>query len=287
MFDLLVGAVATVAGGIAAVAGFGIGSLLTPLLALRFGTKLAVAVISVPHFVGTAVRFATMWRHVDRRVLLRFGALSAAGGLIGALLNARANSPILTIVFGLLLIFAGTAAGRLHFGHKTAWAAGAVSGLFGGLVGNQGGIRSAALLGFELEKESFVATATAIGLVVDGARMPVYIATQWQGMLGAKIEIVAAIVAAIVGVVAGTFLGINLLRRIPERWFRRAVSVLIVVLGVYMLIKGVTQLTPHRQEQSRTHVQAAPKLAVSCPSATRAPRRSSPSAPSWSRSAAA
>ena len=233
MFELLIAIVAAIAGGIAAVAGFGIGSLLTPLLALRFGTKLAVAIISVPHFIGTSVRFATMWRHVDKRVLIRFGALSAAGGLLGALLNARAGGRALTIVFGLLLIFAGTTAGRLRFGRKTAWLAGLVSGLFGGLVGNQGGIRSAALFGFDLEKESFVATATAIGLIVDGARMPVYIATQWPGMWQARTEMLIATIS----VVAGTFLGITLLRRIPERWFRRAVSLLIVLLGVYMLFK--------------------------------------------------
>src|SRR5437763_6408888 len=141
VFDLLVAVVAAIAGGIAAVAGFGIGSLLTPLLALRFGTKLAVAVVSVPHFVGTAVRFTTMWRHVDRRVLIRFGVLSAAGGLVGALLNARAGGPALTIVFGLLLLFAGASTlfgltEKMRFGRKSAWLAGAVSGLFGGLVGN-------------------------------------------------------------------------------------------------------------------------------------------------------
>jgi hypothetical protein len=45
------------AGGIAAVSGFAIGSLLTPILAVRYGTKLAVAIVSVPHLVGTAARF--------------------------------------------------------------------------------------------------------------------------------------------------------------------------------------------------------------------------------------
>ena len=288
MFDLLVAAAAALAGSIAAVVGFGIGSLLTPLLALRFGTKLAVAIVSVPHFVGTAVRFTTMWRHVDRRVLIRFGVLSAAGGLGGALLNARAGSPALTIVFGLLLLFAGASTlfgltEKMRFGRKTAWLAGAVSGLFGGLVGNQGGIRSAALLGFDIEKESFVATATAIGLVVDGARMPVYLATQAHGMWQARIEIVVAIA----GVVAGTLLGVKVLRRIPERWFRRAVGLLIVVLGAYMLIRGVTQVTRHPHAPSPTNVRVRTKLAAPCPNASKAPQPSSPSAPSWSRSAAA
>ena len=35
----------------------------------------------------------------------------------------------------------------MHFGRKAAWIAGGASRLFGGLVGNQGGIGSAALLG--------------------------------------------------------------------------------------------------------------------------------------------
>lgn len=31
--------------------------------------------------------------------------MSAAGGLVGSLLHAYANSPVLTIVFGVLLVF--------------------------------------------------------------------------------------------------------------------------------------------------------------------------------------
>ena len=39
-----------------------------------------------------------------------------------------------------------------------AWIAGAMSGFLGGLVGNQGGIRTAAMLGFEVPRQAFVAT---------------------------------------------------------------------------------------------------------------------------------
>ena len=235
-FDAIVLLAATLAGAVAAVSGFGIGSLLTPLLAAHFGTKVAVAAVSIPHVVGTAARFLHLREHVDRRAFIRFGILSAAGGLLGALIHARVNAPVLSIVLGALLVFAGLSGlfglgQRLHLGRRTAWVAGMLSGLFGGLVGNQGGIRSAALMGFELSKEAFVATATAVALVVDGARMPVYVWTEWRALLGAWPEIVAATA----GVLIGTFAGVRVLRRIPEAVFRPSVSILITALGVYML----------------------------------------------------
>jgi uncharacterized membrane protein YfcA len=241
MFDLAVALVAALAGGIAAIAGFGIGSLLTPLLALHLGTKLAVALVAVPHFIGTAVRFASLWRHLDRRVFVRFGILSAAGGLTGALLQSRAAGPALTVAFGALLLLAGgsTIAGlaeRVRFSGAVAWVAGALSGLFGGLAGNQGGIRSAALLGFDIRKDAFVATATAIGLVVDLARLPVYVATQGDRMV--QEAVLAALATA--GVVAGTIWGVRLLRHVPEKAFRPAVGTLVAALGAYMLARGLT-----------------------------------------------
>src|SRR5436305_961487 len=143
--------------------------------------KTAVAAVSAPHFIATVLRFWRLRRHVDRHVLSGFGLMNAAGSLIGALIHVWVNSPILSIVLGVLLVFAGLTgvlgyAERMRFGKTAVWAAGAVSGTFGGLVGNQGGIRSAAMLGLGLEGAAFVATATAIGVAVDAVRMPIYFA---------------------------------------------------------------------------------------------------------------
>jgi uncharacterized membrane protein YfcA len=238
-FELIFGAVAVVAGAIAAVAGFGIGSLLTPTLALETGTKLAVAAATIPHLVGTAQRYWVLRRHVDRRVLLGFGLTSAAGGLAGALLHVWLSSRVLTVVFGVLLVLAAIAEftgwmERVRWGRRAAWVAGALSGAFGGLVGSQGSIRSAAMLGFDVPKEAFVATATAIGLFVDAARLPVYLATQRCDI--AEIWPLAA--TATVGVVIGTAVGTRVLGRLPQRVFRRTMAVLLLALGVYMATTG-------------------------------------------------
>jgi uncharacterized protein len=235
--DALIVIAGAVAGAIASVSGFGIGSILTPLLANFVGMKLAVAVVSVPHFVGTALRLALIREHIDKNVLITFGITSAIGGLVGALLHAWLRSVVLSYVLGALLVFAGTMGvtrigDRMRFGRTAGWIAGALSGVFGGLVGNQGGIRSAALMGFDVSKESFVATATAIALLVDLFRMPVYAATQYHNI----VAVWPAMLLATIGVVIGTLAGKPLLQRIPQQSYRTIVSTIILALGIWMLL---------------------------------------------------
>jgi uncharacterized membrane protein YfcA len=229
------------AGGIASIAGFGIGSLLTPVFATIVATQIAVAAVSIPHVVGTAARFWLLRGQIDRQLLVKFGLTSAAGGLTGALLQARTSSAGLSIVFGVLLLFVAASeltglSTRMRFRGAAAWIAGALSGLLGGLVGNQGGIRSAAMLGVDVPRHAFVGTATAVALIVDGARLPVYLATSGHELL----ELWPAIALATVAVVCGTVFGHRLLIRIPEEKFRPTVAVLLAILGAAMLMVGLS-----------------------------------------------
>lgn len=239
MFELALFVVSILAGSVAAVAGFGIGSLLTPLLATQVPLKLAVAAVSIPHLLATALRFWLLRAHVDRKLLWSFGVFSALGGLLGALAHRWASSPVLTIVFGGALLLAGGseltgAARKVELRGAAGWVAGAISGVLGGMVGNQGGIRSAALLGFHTTRVTFVATATAIALLVDAARMPVYLWLQGDALA----QLAWPIGIACAGCVVGTFWGRRLLERIPERVFRKLVASLLLMLGAYMLAAG-------------------------------------------------
>lgn len=226
-------------GAVASVAGFGIGSLLTPALATATGAKLAVAAVSIPHLIGTSIRFWRLRRAIDWRIVRSFGLTSAAGGIAGALLNTYATNRPLAIVFGSLLVLAGASqvtgyAKRWRLRGTLAWVGGALSGFFGGLVGNQGGIRTAAMLGFEVDKHQFVATTTAVALVIDAARVPIYLMVEAQAL--GNLWIIIGI--AIAGVVLGTLFGEKLLARVPEQRFRTIVGTLLLLLGLSILIRG-------------------------------------------------
>jgi uncharacterized protein len=242
VFLVLVFLAAVLSGGTAAIVGFGIGSLLTPLLAIDVGMTTAVALVALPHAGATALRCWRLRRSIDWKVLRNFGVLSAVGGLLGALLYARLGGQALTIVLAVLLILTSIAgvsgSARWHPGPAGASVLGLLSGFFGGLAGNQGGLRSAAMLTFPLQPAAFVATATATALAVDFARVPVYL---WRAP-SAITTYWPQVTVAMLGVLIGTILGERILLGLSPEQFRRIVSIAIGVIGVILLLEGVLDL---------------------------------------------
>lgn len=240
MEPLAFGLVAILGGAVAAVSGFGIGSLLTPVLLISFPAAEAVAIVAVPHAVATTVRFWRLRADIDRPTFRQFGIASAVGGLVGASLQPVLGSSALTVVLAVLLLGAGgSELLRRPFPLPATpfWrlTGGTLSGVFGGLVGNQGGLRAAALLGFQLRTRALVATATASALLVDAARVPIY--------LVARGSVIAATVplwlTGTVGVVIGTFLGVPLLGRVPPGLYRQLVGGLLVALGLSLAVAAL------------------------------------------------
>ena len=135
----------------------------------------------------------------------RFGLLSAAGALAGDLIYTRLGPGTLTRVLGGLLLL--TAVGQLT-GWTSRWHPrgpvvalfGLGSGFFGGIAGNQGGLRFATMTMFGCHRLDSWPTATATGLLVDAARTPVYL---WYSA-PVLLTLWTPIMVATVGVLIGT-----------------------------------------------------------------------------------
>jgi uncharacterized membrane protein YfcA len=80
-----------------------------------------------------------------------------------------------------------------------------------------------------------VATATAVALLVDAARLPVYLWLQGSALR----ELQGPITIATAGCVAGTLWGKRLLEKFDDVVFRRLVALLLLALGLYMLAAGM------------------------------------------------
>lgn len=223
-------------GATAAVVGFGIGSLMTPLLLTRFTAPVAVGLVAIPHLAATATRLVQHRGAIDRAVLLRFGIPSAIGGVAGGWLHGVLRSQSLVTVLAVLLILTGLANltngfGRWRPAAFIASIVGLLSGLFGGLVGNQGGLRAAGLSAFDLEPRAFLATGTAVALFIDVARTPFYV---WRGG-DVLLELWLPIAIATAGCLIGTVVGERLFLRMSRDVYRRVVGSAVLILGVALL----------------------------------------------------
>ena len=70
-------------------------------------------------------------------------------------------------------------------------------------------------------------------MIVDVARMPVYLVSEVESLM----PIGPTILLVSVAVLVGTVVGERSLRYIPESWFRRSVAGIILALGAFMLYR--------------------------------------------------
>ena len=230
--------------------GFGLGTLLMPVVAIFFPVEIAIALTAAVHLANNVFNAVLLGKRANGGVFLRFGIPAVAAALVGALLLGRlSDTPPLFEYVALGRTFAVTALGlvtgllilifvAVESSPRLAAAAvdakwlplgGVVSGFFGGLSGHQGAFRSMFLLKAGLDKREFVATNVAIAIAVDLARTPIY---GFQ-FLGSRSAIDWTLVAvATVAAFAGAYLGARLLEKVTLAAVRVVVAVLLVVIGV-------------------------------------------------------
>jgi uncharacterized membrane protein YfcA len=240
IFAAAVAGIGVLAGGTAAVIGFGIGSLMTPLLITRVDPHLAVSLIVLPHMFATALRYYQHRRWVDRTLFRRFGIPSAAGAVVGAMLQGALASRWLVVMLGVLLVASGVSSLRHRVSEwkppqSAAILLGALAGFFGGIVGNQGGVRAAGLSAFSLSPRSFLATGTAVALLVDVARTPVYVLRSWPQL----VEMAPVVALASAGCLVGTILGERILLGMSTDRYRRVLGAAVAAIGVWLCLQGL------------------------------------------------
>jgi uncharacterized membrane protein YfcA len=249
MPELLIPLVALAASLLTLISGFGLGTLLLPVFALFFPIELAVALTAVVHLLNNVFKFGLLWRDADRGVVLRFGVAGIAGAWLGAMLLMRlddlpylypgVHTPVSAtrVVIGLLMaVFAvlelAPTAKRWALSPRWLVPGGAISGFFGGLSGHQGALRSIFLLRSGLGKEAFIATGTAIALLVDLTRIPVYLGRMPQGLVQEQRWL---LITTVLASFLGAWWGKRLIPKITFRSVQVVVGVLLLAIAGALL----------------------------------------------------
>lgn len=251
---LIVCIVALLASVLTFFSGFGLGTLLLPAFALFMPVEHAIAMTAVVHLLNGLFKLALLRRHIDARVLLRFGLPAVLAAVLGAwLLSALGTLPALhaytafghrfeilplKLVIGmLLLLFAMIELlpklRDLEFDARWQPLGGALSGFFGGLAGMQGALRSAFLARSGLDKQAFVATGAAIACVIDVSRLAVYAGTLLAvfGTLDHRL-----LACAVLAAFAGAWLGNRLLHKTTLRGLQRVVAAMLFAFAIGLIL---------------------------------------------------
>jgi uncharacterized membrane protein YfcA len=230
--------------------GFGLGTLLMPVVALFLPVEVAIAVTAIVHLANNLFKLALVGKKADRSVVWRFGAPAVLAALLGAwLLNMLSGLPtlfeyqwlgrefavsVVKFIIGVLILAfvwleLSPRFAKMSFDARYLPLGGALSGFFGGLSGHQGAFRSMFLIKSGLDSQRFIATGVVLAVLVDVARMLVY---GWSFSANTANVQWTMVLSASFSAFVGAYLGAKLLHKVTLRTIQRLVSVLLVLIGL-------------------------------------------------------
>lgn len=234
--------------------GFGLGTILTPVMIVFFPPQEAIALTGIVHLLNNLFKLILVGKQTDKKVAAKFGIPAIAGSFIGAyaLIYLSQNlfhfeyqllgrtmevTFIKLLVSALMILFALFEIlpwlKTLQFNSKHISIGGFISGFFGGLSGNQGALRSAFLLRYGLSKEVYIATGVVIACFIDVTRLSIYFGASsaydyWQND--------TLLILAVLSAFAGAYLGNKLLKKVTFNFVQTLASIMIITLAVLLAI---------------------------------------------------
>ena len=223
--------------------GFGLGTLLMPVVALFLPVEVAIAVTAIVHLANNLFKWALVGKKADCSVVWRFGAPAVLAALLGAwLLNMLSGLPtlfeyqwlgrefavsVVKFIIGVLILAfvwleLSPRFAKMSFDARYLPLGGALSGFFGAF-------RSMFLIKSGLDSQRFIATGVVLAVLVDVARMLVY---GWSFSANTANVQWTMVLSASFSAFVGAYLGAKLLHKVTLRTIQRLVSVLLVLIGL-------------------------------------------------------
>lgn len=232
--------VTSVISGVLGMAG---GLLLLIALLVRLEPVVAIPIHGLVQLVSNGSRAWFLRRHVAWPAVVRFAWPLIPAGLVGIYV-ARAIPPALgKLAIGSFVLLALWAPGLLTPGARPGRAeralpwGGALVGFFSIVVGATGPLLGPFVLGLGLGTEGTVATLAACQIFQHASKVALFGITGFS--LSAYVVPTLALCAA---AVLGSAIGAALLDRVPERGFRRIVSLVLSVLALELVVEGAVTL---------------------------------------------
>ena len=252
---LIISIVAFLAALLTFFSGFGLGTILTPVMLIFFPPEIAISLTGIVHFCNNIFKLSIIGSQFNKEVLIKFGIPAVLFAFAGSyalffisndtlfthhLFVNKTDVSYVQFIIAIILIFFALIDlipffKKLKFNKSILPIGGILSGFFGGLTGNQGALRSAFLIKMNLEKSVFIATTVVISFFVDLTRISVYISKIKDFEISNYLILG---LAAIVSAIAGSFIGFKSLKKITLNFIRNLVAIMILLIA-FLLLLGI------------------------------------------------
>ncbi len=222
---------------IGTVSGFGVGTIITPILLFMLPYPVTIFLVCILHFIHDIFKLFFFKSGIDWQLFWHFGMPSIIAAALGALLVGTAQSDILAALLGLFLIVVVvmmTLFPRVQL-PKTITSGvvgGLISGFLAGIFGVRGAVRSLFFVAMEVDKMSLIGTTGLISFFIDATRLGVY---YWDGIkldIGFYWGMLLFVPASFLGV----YVGKGVVHYVSQKTFNRIVSFFLALVGVKLLL---------------------------------------------------
>jgi uncharacterized membrane protein YfcA len=230
--------------------GFGLGTILMPVMAFYFDIKLAIAATAIVHFSNNIFKGILLFKSIHKSVFLKFAIPAFIGSVAGAILLMNTKPFLLfsysmfnttntvyiqellvAILMVVLCIMEWLPSNYFRFDQRHTVAGGFLTGFTGGFSGMQGALRSSFLIQLKLTKEEFVATGTAISLVIDACRISIYFVA---GKLAYAFTDSYLVLIGVAGAIIGATIGKILLKKTTFSLIKVITTVCILLFSIML-----------------------------------------------------
>lgn len=222
------------------VGGFGSSVFFVPFANIFIDFKSVLGVTAVFHLSSNISKLLLFKDGLDKRLLTYIGIPAVVFVIIGGILSKYIDETVLKLSFAIFIIvtslfFLLFRSFVIRATNRNAIAGGTVSGFLAGVLGTGGAVRGLTMVAFNIEKSVFVATSAAIDFAVDFSRTVVYFFNGYIHAEHAKYMVGLLVIGFV-----GSWIGKQLLQRISQQWFKTIVLMLLLAVGVYSLVAGLS-----------------------------------------------
>ncbi|RFN60151.1 sulfite exporter TauE/SafE family protein [Marixanthomonas ophiurae] len=214
-----------------------------PILNFLIGTSQTAPVINLGTFISRPTRIIIFWKHIVWKIFWFYVPSAMIGAVLAAWLFAEVKIYWVQIIVGLFLV---STFFQYRFGKKERsfevklWyfiPLGFFISIIGTLTGGMGPILNPFLLNAGIDKESLVGTKAAQSFFLGIAQIGSY---ALFGLLTDELWVYG--IAMGLGAIVGNLIGKWLLQRMSKLAFRKWVIAIMVISGLALIIKAISEL---------------------------------------------